>query len=362
MKLNLLSGRISILFAVALGLGTLLLSCGQDARPGEEVSTQMKRSACQAEKSFLGLDFLATDETGAAIPCVEGKLDVSVSVSYNGENGPFMPVSPSMLMLSCASHGNGEVAATVDLSGSESGELGTIKSAVRALIDNVLRVNGKASVVRVSTHAYTVQPLTDSADDLHAAINGFFLHNGWTALYDGIRLANESFTQAGVDDPKPGFFPMTLKSFCGSGKKRAIVVYTDGRENNSAEQHPCQTCKTPPDGIDTTLEDLLKLNVNGVKTPIYVVGVGNNVDKKALQELTRSTGGRYFGIKTYYQLADKLSKIGSYIASTHQICVELPTTMPCQTGMFKVVYTWEHNGKQTKRTKVYEFKTYCPGT
>ena len=353
--------KLSLLFIFAF----LLLyypGCAPDDRAQNSdvarVSMQLLRhSNCDSDNSaFIGMDFLATDKNGAVIPCKQQDFDVSAWVSYTGPEGPFMPVPRSMIEFSCAQPGNAVVGVTVDLSGSEKGFLGLIKKSVRALVHNILAGKGMASIVRVSTHAYVVVPVTASLRKLDDAISGLFLHNGWTALYDGIRIANETLQEAAKKLQQNS--PKNLHEFCTQGKKWGIVVYTDGRDNNSAEQHPCKTCKTPPDKVNTTIEDLKDLQVNGVHTPIYVVGVGKNIDVDALSKLASISGGRFYNISDYRELFTKMSQIGKYFTATHQVCIKIPSP-PCVKTYFKIRYRFKHNNHFITKTKVYSFKSLC---
>ena len=46
-------------------------------------------------------------------------------------------------------------------------------------------------LVRVSTNATVLSELTTDETDLEDSISGMFVNEGWTALWDGIRLGND---------------------------------------------------------------------------------------------------------------------------------------------------------------------------
>jgi len=101
----------------------------------------------------------------------------------------------------------------------------------------------------------------------------------------------------------------------------AIVAFTDGRENNSADEHETAY---EGDGIDTTFEDLLELEIHTVPTPIYTVGVGDDVDEAALRELATTSGGKYFKLRSYGGLEGALSSAASTLTGLIPICFTVP--------------------------------------
>ncbi len=175
-----------------------------------------------------------------------------------------------------------DVVLVADNSGSEWDHLDKIQEAsqlfVNALLSDAQYAN-RVGITRVSTCATILQELTPDTVELTAAVDSMDSNKGWTALYDGIRLANEVLAAA-----------VAAKMPIQDPTWRAIVVFTDGQENNSAGEHtPDIVC----DSIDTTFADLLVLDVNYVPTPIFTVGIGDGVDAAALQQLADDTGGFY---------------------------------------------------------------------
>lgn len=173
-----------------------------------------------------------------------------------------------------------------DMSGSVYDFEDEIRTDVKDLGDQMLSgYDDRIGLVRVSSGSSKLSELTTSVTDFDAATDQLVSHHGWTALWDGIRMGNEI-----VDVATTGT------------RYKAIVVFTDGKENNSADEHDTGY----DDGIDTTYDDLLALQAQGVATAIWTVGVGNDIDETALQGLADATGGEYLHIADYTQLLTAL--------------------------------------------------------
>src|SRR6185436_3367980 len=114
------------------------------------------------------------------------------------------------------------------------------------------------------------------------------ISNGWTALYDGMRFGSDVLTLGDEIDDGEG-------DVCLNQSQHNILVFTDGRENNSQDEH---ATSYPGDGIDTTLDDLSALLVHGTTPAIHSIAIGVDADDYTLQQLAGWTGG------TYRQIAD----------------------------------------------------------
>jgi len=258
---------------------------------------------------------------------VEGSsLAVRVSDHYNGEQltveeieieveddaGDFRPVT---VALHDGDTSAVEVALVADNSGSQKSVEETIRLAARAFSERILSMGDSAQVglIRVSTQSEVVAEMSDDAAELNRSIeNGLRVSNGWSALYDGVRLANEVLDRG--YDPAEG-------TPCATPVFRGIVVFTNGEDNNSADQH--KTSRRG-DGIDTSLDMLKQLDVHGTLTPIFAVGVGKGVDEKMLSELADDTGGLYSAITSYRKLETALEKAAYNIWNAKLVC--LPAT------------------------------------
>lgn len=322
----------TLLPILSLGLLGACVVQGETAAPELEVSVQEVRVAQSGQRSALGMDILTTSE-GRAIPCNEGHLQVSVGVSTSPE-GPFEELPADSYEIRCTSDESADIALVVDNSGSEQGYLPWLQEAAHVMADELLARGGRASLVRVSTDSALHQPLTSDEAALRDTIDALFIANGWTALYDGIRMGNEALgdaVAARTADPAPD-------DLCSADRKLGIVAFTDGRENNSAHQS-YRSPKYPGDGIDTTLEDLHRLQVDGVTTPIYTVGLGDQVDHAGLADLAARTGGRHHRVDDETDLPEVFQVISDYLSSSVEVCTELPDDL-CGDKYVRVEYTW----------------------
>lgn len=185
-----------------------------------------------------------------------------------------------------------------DNSGSEADYEQEITEAVDHFAHTILvrQPPDRMGLVRVSTMSEVLWPLTTSEDDLRAAATGqLYVNRGWTALWDGVRMANETLAADAILSSDTGV--------CMDRAFRSIVVFTDGKDNNSSDE---QTTSYEGDGVDTTLDDLLDLQVYGARTVVHVVGVGNDIDHVALDTLADATGGKTKAIPNFMGLQGAL--------------------------------------------------------
>jgi hypothetical protein len=302
-----------------------------------EVSVQRVRAGLGAGAStYVGLHVLVTGEDGVPIPCSEGTLDVSVAVSTDGADGPWTELDHPTL--TCVGAGEGDLALVLDNSGSETGWGDEVAAGASNMVGGVLGGGGRSSLVRVSTNATVLTGVTDDAEALAAAIDGAVVADGWTALWDGLRMANETLGGAVIADGGGDPFA-SQEDFCASTDRLGLVVFTDGRENNSADEQDYDHVKYPGDGLDTTLEDVANLHVGGATTPIYAIGLGNDVDVDGLQSLADSSGGRFLHIASSDEIEGVFDLVSDYLASTSKVCATLDEET-CGPIHVKVTWSW----------------------
>jgi hypothetical protein len=316
----------------------LLAGCGTPATTADGVHRlQRTRAGYTADGSFVSTHLLLRDDSGAAIPCTDGTLTVDLSYSTDGASGPWQPLQEPVVVR-CADGPGGDLAVVLDNSGSTSDVVATLRGAASLLVDEVIDAGGRASLTRVSTEASVLHPLTDDDQALVQSIVGGLRDdsNGWTALWDGIRLGNETFGGAVVH--REGAVAWSdLDAFCGASDRLGIVAFTDGHENNSADQQDYDHVRYPGDGYDTTFDDLVALHVAGQSTPIYTIGLGDDPDHAELSRLADATGGAHTSIDEVAQIGPVFEQLGDYMGSTHQVCAELPETV-CGTSHVQI--TW----------------------
>jgi len=115
----------------------------------------------------------------------------------------------------------------------------------------------EAAVFTFDDQSRLLQARTSRPDDLRRALSGVAMSGRYTALYDALYDASRYLRDA-------------------PGARKAIVLVTDGRDENSSLK----------------IEDGLKVAEES-HIPVYAVGVGQ-VDERILRRIAKLTGGEYF--------------------------------------------------------------------
>ena len=204
-----------------------------------------------------------------------------------------------------------DVMLVADNSGSTADELDDVREALHHFAQVVLsRVHDdRMGVIRVSTVATVLADPTPDEAPVAEAIDGMFVSNGWTALWDGVRLGNERLAATRIVSGEAGA--------CYVGTVPSIVLYTDGHDNNSSAEHETAY---EDDGVDTTLDDLMALEVDGVPTAIYTVAISEDADAASLEALADATGGRHVAIQNDGQLIGALHAAAAQLDELFPFC------------------------------------------
>lgn len=147
----------------------------------------------------------------------------------------------------------------VDQSGSmrSRSKMDSAKKAASSFVDEMVKTQGNvAEITSFNDYVYNRQPFTSSAALLNSAIDAVS-PTGETALYDALYWALQR---------------TNLKS--GS---RVVIAFTDGEENSS----------------HYSLNDVITLSQQ-TGIPVYIVGVGGDVNRSSLQSLASSCNGTYY--------------------------------------------------------------------
>ena len=147
----------------------------------------------------------------------------------------------------------------VDQSGSmrARSKMDNAKKAASSFVDEMVKTQGNvAEITSFNDYVYNRQPFTSSAALLNSAIDAVS-PTGETALYDALYWALQR---------------TNLKS--GS---RVVIAFTDGEENSS----------------NCSLNDVITLSQQ-TGIPVYIVGVGGDVNRSSLQSLASSCNGAYY--------------------------------------------------------------------
>jgi Ca-activated chloride channel homolog len=167
-------------------------------------------------------------------------------------------------------------------------------AAGRTLIDK-LPSNAQVGLVIFNSQAQVVAPLTQDKGSVKDAL-GTLAPGGGTAIGDAIQVAVAQL--AGIVDPNGP----------KSQNYAMVVLLTDGASNT---------------GIDTTTA---AANAAQAKIPVETIGIGarnqttmvqgriiDGVDEQALQQISSTTGGRYYYAADEAQLSKIYSDLGSRI-------------------------------------------------
>jgi Mg-chelatase subunit ChlD len=301
-------------FAACSVLALLVVAgCGNSrSEESQGQSPALVRLACtKAEDTGqVGGALSVVDDHGDPVSLSQD--DATVTVETRAGDGPWKLVEdvrygfngPSQL----------DVVLVVDNSGSELSELETIQETARDFARKlqVRAHRDRVALVRVSTVAQVLTPLTEDLDVFDAAVDSLFAKNGWTALWDGLRVANEVLSQGALGQVKGAD-----EEICLGRTYRAIVAFTDGRENNSADEHETSY---PGDGVDTTLDMVAEQEVLGARTPLHLVGIGPKVDPETLSGLAETTQGYYAVIEDFNSLHGKLMSAAARLDGEIPVC------------------------------------------
>ncbi|MBN2197090.1 MAG: VWA domain-containing protein [Polyangiaceae bacterium] len=344
----------SILTLLAI---VMLAACHgpKSERTVHSTAQQVRAGTNQDGEVLLGVDVLVTDEGGASVPCGAGTVQMTIEISRNGPEGPWVLVDSDSVATDCVEAGAGDLALVLDNSGSTLSDLTVVQEGARRAVRSVLDAGGRVSLVRSSTDSRVWSPLTDEPASLDEAIDGMFVTNGWTALWDGVRMGNETlgsvtFDEAPTAAADPG-------AFCASTRKQGVLLFTDGQENNSAHQKLWSDAY-PGDGIDTTLEDLFGLRVNGATTPIYTIGLGGRTDAAALEQLATATGGRYVHVDEPNAVESVLAAVGESFRSAHRVCTTVPSHL-CGNLDVRVTHRYTDGDVEFEQTSLHRVDLPC---
>jgi Ca-activated chloride channel family protein len=148
---------------------------------------------------------------------------------------------------------------TLDQSGSMRRATDAVKEAAHRFVAN-LRPADSLGVSLFADSATLTQDLTNNRDEAGEAIDQY-VSRGGTALYDALGLGLER-----------------LRRVEG---RRALVVLTDGRDENDAGTAP---------GSVRPFDDVLRL-AQEIDVTVFAIGLGANVDRRRLEALATTTGG-----------------------------------------------------------------------
>lgn len=165
----------------------------------------------------------------------------------------------------------------LDASGSMKGSVDAVKAGAKQFI-SALRPQDRLSLILFSDESALVHDLSTRRESTLAAIDEYKVRGG-TALNDALF---DSLTR--------------LKSVEG---RRAIVVMTDGRDENAPGTAP---------GSRHTIADVLS-ELRSTDATIYSIGLGSNVERDVLENLAHQSGGEAFFPTVVEELGGEYARV-----------------------------------------------------
>lgn len=277
---------------------------------------------------YVSLDAFVTTLDGSAVPCEDIDLDLELRWRFSPDD-PWIDITGADLVEVCRSAtGGADIALVLDNSGSQEAALDATVDGAQDLVDGIVAGGGRVSLTRVSTGATPLVPLTDDVGQLGTALDALFVTNGWTALWDGLRQGNDSL----VDGRAPA--PATeLGAYCAGDVTTGIVAFTNGLENNSADE---QSDKFT-DSVDTTLDDVRALAVESARTPLHTIALGESPNLELLRDLSAESGGTHIGVSDEALVPEAFGLVADWIDATLHLCGQIETT-ECGPGELQVSY------------------------
>lgn len=309
--------------------GVLLLSFGC-----RNEGVELNISHVQSDDLEIGAALSASGPKGNPLPMNNNNTGVYVETAQSG--GSYEPATNVEVYFSCNSLVDAVVIA--DNSGSEADYIDDIQAAVTGFSDVILsrKQPDRVGLVRVSTTATVMSELSMDLSDLEAHIDGMFVNEGWTALWDGVRLGNDVLENGAVLS--------SGNDICIDPSYRSMVVFTDGQDNNSSNE---EYVSDDVGDIDTVIDDLFDLSIHDQNTAVYTIGVGNNVDESALMLLSQETGGSYRHIDNYGGLAGALRAMGNALTQQVPVCF---TRSSCDHDTARIQFDYLYQGNWVSRT------------
>jgi len=179
------------------------------------------------------------------------------------------------------------VALLLDASSSLEGRKRKLIRSARQLVDS-LGPEDRATVMSFNNDLVRHCEFTGDRTVLHLALDQLETGGG-TALFDALFGAARTFGE--------------------SPSKRVIILFTDGRDESSGSVV----------GTRERLDRALAA-VSRADAAVYAVGLGRDVDRDLLEEVTGTTGGRFFQLERIKGLAETYGRILEELGNQYTIC------------------------------------------
>ena len=188
------------------------------------------------------------------------------------------------------------------------------RDAALGFFRDTIKPKDRAAVITFNDHPNIGVKFSNDLDTLAGGLAGLKAERG-TSLWDTIIF--------------------TLFYFNGVKGQRAILLLTDGRDENSRFT------------FDDALDDARRSGVT-----IYTIGLGDDIDKRKLTKLSEETGGRAFFIKSAAELAAIYAKIQEDLRSQYLVAYQSTNTSP-ETSFRTVDVKVDRSGVEVKTLHGY---------
>ncbi len=178
------------------------------------------------------------------------------------------------------------VVVTVDVSGSMAQRMDATREAATSFVEQ-LDESDAVQIVSFQREIATLTTMSTTRDNAIQAIGGM-VARGDTALYDGL------ITSLDLVAERPG--------------RKAVVLLSDGIDNDGTGK-PLSTAT-----VAEALARAAEINV-----PVFVIGLGTEMDEAILQEIANATGGQYLPAPDTGQLAAVYDSIGAQLSGQYAI-------------------------------------------
>jgi VWFA-related protein len=178
------------------------------------------------------------------------------------------------------------VVVTVDVSGSMSRRMDATRTAAADFVGR-LGKNDAVQLVSFQREIATLTPMTIDKENVVEAIGGLAAR-GDTALFDGLLTSLDLVAER-------------------KGRK-AVVLLSDGVDDDGTGKPLSKAT------VRQALERAAEINV-----PVFVIGLGTEMDEAVLKQIAGDTGGRYLPAPEASQLADVYDSIGSQLSGQYAI-------------------------------------------
>ncbi len=347
--------REAVFSAPAVSVDGGIISFDIASEPSSEISSKISSKVSSKVSSLAVEDF-----------CDDESLKVLISVA-DSNSSDFTLIDT--IHKKCNSLKNQQVSMVLDNSASAKTYLDKLKTASKDLVSRLEVESALGSVTRISTNASVQHPMSDDYESLKAAIDELWSKNGYSAMYDAMRMGFQTMDLLASTYTDEG----RLDNFCDNRQRKAMVLFSDGGENNSADEFAktaefsegYDIIKYPGDKIDSSLDMIIEMGKK-YQVPIYTIGLGDNHDVESMKKISSETGGFYISGENAEDIPKMFEKLTEYLKGATSLCFDVKK-ITCGNKQIKVQYQWAEaterdgvfNSAQSFEEKIFNVEIPC---